>query len=1117
MVPPPMDRDTRNDEGDEEGGQVSFFASLLQSLRNKIAHRRQLALIVSFVMIGLSILGFGLAATYIASIRNRPTLDDAVLALDYGSFIRARVDAESVLKYAKSSDSETRGGALYVIGVASCLLADISSDSDKVSLYLSAANYLQQSREEGFLRGRQEEGFFYLGKSLYLCGEMQQSRAPLLSALELGADDRKTIFWYLANAAFYAPEPDYEESLRYTTLFRKWPTTTQAEIYEGDLLETMILLQKGETELARHILATVPDKPELLAVQRLLAGRIAMDDARVLVRQANMLASLNDPSDAYRELLRKEGKLPPDTQKNKTNEQNKQNAAEIKNGVRFKDVETPETPLYVPDEPDPSEEPKNFDTPQPTPEPTIPPTTKVRDNPFARAVVSAYFDEPERFTDSGLIRRIAWMRQRETTEPRPAAANGSTPPLSPLLTPSLPPTDPTPTPTAAPTPPLPVPTPGAASPEPARDSETNSSEGVLPETPSTESPFTTSTGISEDEDAVRILDENFATPAPAPTPEAPALPLPEFPETATPEAAVEEEAERIREEIRSRRHAAVEKFEEAIRLCQEAIRQDDPPFRWSRQAMLLQGLCYESLAELRPGNDRQHAKNRYGTLIETYPESSEAIAAGFFLAESRQRLGRTEETLAAYRNAFRRLKEHPGYASSFLTQAMIFARTSDLFESYVDLEDFETAFALLESMGIMFPEEDILRLGSAALERWANTLKRQAGNALFATETGLQTQAEEKFRLAGKWFADYARYRFTHADYAEYLWKSAENYREGKDYRRSITMYLRYLQVEPERNHVEAYYLTGEMYFELDHLDEAIQSLRHCIDEFPKSAYIPWARILLAKAYREKGEWDEATRQLRINLNGAYGPKSTIYRDSLFALGNLYYEHGQVEQAIISLEDALFSHPRSAQAAQAHYRIAQSYLYRASESETAENEATLDRDKEYYRDAVRGDREKALEHYRQCEVLLRQRRDAVEPGAAEQLMMRNVMFGIGSQAMKLGRYEEAVEGFDRAVVQYQNTPDALHAMVQITMAHRALATQAEKQAESLEQRGETEAAAERRLEATRQISEAVARVNRAKILYENLKAAKAFVPGTRFTPSEWEDVLRFQERMARKP
>jgi tetratricopeptide (TPR) repeat protein len=301
-------------------------------------------------------------------------------------------------------------------------------------------------------------------------------------------------------------------------------------------------------------------------------------------------------------------------------------------------------------------------------------------------------------------------------------------------------------------------------------------------------------------------------------------------------------------------------------------------------------------------------------------------------------------------------------------------------------------------------------------------------------------------------------------------------------------MFQRYLAMNYDQQRSEAYFLMGEMYYELDYLDDALRVLKRCIEDYPRSRFIPWTRLLLSKVYRERKEWDDAIAMLNKNLSGEFTPNSNIFRDSEFALGNLYFHRGNYEQASMALEYAIEQHPNAPQAAEANYLISRSYIEQATASDKLAAAALLARVKAAEDERAKAARMSALEHYRMCEAELRQRQDSISLTDSEALMLRNALFGIGAESMNVKRYEDAIAAYELAAAEYQETPGALFALSQAALAYQALGDDAT----------------------------ALSVINRAKILYEILKRANAFATESKYTPEQWQLILESFETMAKR-
>jgi len=929
----------QQDEEDDEEGSISTGNVLLDIVldfyddcvdwckENKVK-----AIVIACTALLSFLLLIGLSVRHVIDVMNRPTLDMAIMAYDYGSYPEAKMYAESVIKYAHPDDVLTRARALFVMGAATCAIADLARTTDRQPYYLAAVNYLRESAEYDFLPGRRVEGYFLLGKALYMSGELVRCREPLERALETAREEQdaertKAITWFLANSYFLDAEPNYVQALRSLRTFRKQPTVTEAEGYEADLLEAMIQLQLGHIDAADQAFARVPIFERFETMRAFVAGQIAFFKARQIRKQAMEL-------ETSREALPEK------------------------------------TPTIAPPEEKPPDELEKL---LPDAETTI------------RAIPPLPWED-----STSLIRRVAWLQDRAEEETL------ETPPYDPNTIIVLPSQDEPPKPTQT----------LFDGPEPVR------------------------TTIPTD---------------------------PRF-----------QKAKELRLQAAGKYKEAIDHFKDV------ALNLQFHP-RWLRQAELLQGIAYDEMG------DTTNALRRFAQLVELSPGTSEAVAAEFLWASLEQRQGHTDTAQAGYTRAFEALRKLPNYVNPWLPKAVIVERSLDVLRQRILMKEYREALTLLKQLSGILPEPDRVRQAAGIYERWADDLQRQANASFLERQTTLQKEAQEKYRLAGDAYAQLASLSFDTSEYSRLLWESAENYRLGKDYRLGIPAYKKYLKSNTQDHQAEALVYLGEMSIHLDGLDEAIKALERCVDEYPNHFMVPRARLNLSRAYNEKKEFDKARKVLEWNLIGAYAPSAGVYRDSLYALGKLYFEHGDLIGCIPYFEDALQKHPDAIQAADAHYCLAQAFLRRSDDALATLDETALEATKRKVEADVLLNRAHALERLLKTEEVLVKRQDVVGLSEAELLMLRNTLFGIGSIRMKLKQYEQAILTYDLAATRYQDRPEALEALLQIAVAYRMLDRP----------------------------QDAVPILNRASILLDNLKKAKVVTEN-----NNWEEQIETQRNLA---
>jgi tetratricopeptide (TPR) repeat protein len=242
-------------------------------------------------------------------------------------------------------------------------------------------------------------------------------------------------------------------------------------------------------------------------------------------------------------------------------------------------------------------------------------------------------------------------------------------------------------------------------------------------------------------------------------------------------------------------------------------------------------------------------------------------------------------------------------------------------------------------------------------------------------------------------------------------------------------------------------------------------------------------RILLSRAYYEKGENKKAKDLLQSNLIGEFAPSSPVYRDSMFVLAKLYYEEKNLNEAIPFLEDAVKNYPAAVQTPDAHYYLAKSYLAKADEIDVSAGETPLEEVRQTMFARANAERESALQHIQKAEELLTQRQNAVGLTEAEKLMLRNTLFGAGTLMMKLKLYDRAIPTLNVAAARYKDQAESLDALMQLSIAFRE----------------------------TGKKNEALAALNRADFLLKQLEAA-----GKLPTNKDWASLISVQKELLRR-
>ncbi|MDR1963619.1 MAG: tetratricopeptide repeat protein [Planctomycetaceae bacterium] len=937
------------------------------------------AVAIGVVVLLLFLTSTGLAIRSIVKYINRPTLQLTLTAYDLGSYSEAKRLAEEVLQYASPQDIPTRAGALFVLGAATCSIAENAWEINRQPYYLAAANYLRDSGDYGFIPERRAEGFFLLGKSLYLSGELTQCREPLQNALELDSPNKKWIYWFLAHSYFLESKPDFHESLRNLQAFQNDPTTTEEEQYEADILRSMILIQLGEPDHAEQTLAKIPSLDRFRTMRHFVLGQIALLRARDLRKKSIELQNNRNP-------------------------------------VLLND--SPVAPAPVTPEPS-SPEPTSPEPTMPTPAmPVLPKPPNSNERPATVPNNSSDSSNSSNSSDSlDLLKepdmeKLLPNRSQNETRLFPDSSVWAIVPVTPI--------EPVDDPWSAVIPPVPT---GENEDENGENQGTTLARRMVSMRSRVAGAYAQDAGntaqTTSDPNRIIVLPpEKKEENAPFPL---------EFPAGSL---STQPQLDPALVNAQNLHKLAVTQYREAIEHFQEVCRQELFFPRWFRNAVLLQGICYDEMGDI------IKAQESYLELTETFPMSSEAAAADFFWAEIERKFGRTETSLRGYARTFEAMRQDPHYACFWLSKDAMMDRCREIIRNNIQLKEYKEAVTLLYLLRGVMPVAETARLRGDTYESWAVQLRQQADATLGQAGEEFLRESYVKYRRSGEAFAELGRVDYDSADFSDWLWRSAENFRLGKDYRRAIPQYKHFLRITINEHRPEIYLYLGEMYLHIDALDNAVDIMEEAIQYYPNHALVPRLRMGLSRAYVEKKEWDKAKEILQLNLIDEYAPSSAIYRDSMFALGKLFFERGRFAEAIPYLEDAVKNYPNAIQTADSHYYLSQAYLQQAAELSQSAEESVLEAVRQQLLADADAERQKALIHIQKTEELLVKRQEVMDLTESEQLMLRNALFGSGSVLLELKRYEQAISTLSIVATRYQDRPESLDALIRMATAFR---------------------------------------------------------------------------------
>ncbi len=509
----------------------------------------------------------------------------------------------------------------------------------------------------------------------------------------------------------------------------------------------------------------------------------------------------------------------------------------------------------------------------------------------------------------------------------------------------------------------------------------------------------------------------------------------------------------------------------------ERVRQNSPIDQAERrQADYLYGVCLRDL------DDLDGAVRVFSAARRLHHGHASGIASGLAEAELLQQLDRHEEALGVFQKLLAEAPPPSEYCNVWVSLEGLRARLLAAYARWLGQHRYDEAIALTHAMPSLFPRDRALQLHGEARAEWAKHLLAEAETLPIDEAQAKISTARQQFRLAGVLGARTAMLRTTSRDHPEELWRSAENYLRGRDFRHAARMFRLYLDQDLKTRRAEALVYWSESLLALGELDPSLDAVNQVLETYAQHPAAYRARILGAQAHRAKGDLAAARALLRQNIeNESLAPQSIEWRDSLFLLGELLHSEALLceaesrtldatepnpsamdklrecfdlaREAARVLDEAIARYPEAPQAVRASYLVAESHRAAAKYPRRRLPSMSLDATRGAVRQDLIDELTKSVAAYERLIDQLTTREDLASPGGAhagelrqlEKTMLRNAYFARADALFDLQRYEEAIRAYTLAANRYQNEPAALEAFVQIAGCHRRLHRAADAQ------------------------------------------------------------------------
>jgi tetratricopeptide (TPR) repeat protein len=481
----------------------------------------------------------------------------------------------------------------------------------------------------------------------------------------------------------------------------------------------------------------------------------------------------------------------------------------------------------------------------------------------------------------------------------------------------------------------------------------------------------------------------------------------------------------------------------------------------SSQAQLLIGLFSQAVGDVRV------AIQQFDLVRRTYYGQPEALAATVYHADLTQAENPREAANLYKRALSQALGADEAYDNAWLTVNSFRTRLSSAIDGLAEQGYFSEALELAEGLVSPFSQTVAVERQAQIHRAWATQLEQRAAQESLPGADVTEAEGRQHRRQAGALWRKLADLRIATRHYQDDLGRAADDFRRGHGFEQAASVYRELLAQEPQQGEPEALVGLGDSLLSLGKSDEALFVLAQCRERNPQHPATYQARLLSSLALQEMNKLAEAQELLIDNLyRFSLAPQSTDWRDSLFALGAVFYRHAldlesqsrmagvdrpdaasrraglqlleqshaAFDEAIHTLTEAEQRYPTAPQALEARYRIAESQRHSAKLPRKRLAGVTIETSRALLDRQMQDHLQAAIDGYSSLIARVSDQPEQRRP--ADAAIVRNCYFGRADALFDMQRYDEAIQAYSAATNRYQHDPESLEAYVQIASCHR---------------------------------------------------------------------------------
>jgi tetratricopeptide (TPR) repeat protein len=453
-----------------------------------------------------------------------------------------------------------------------------------------------------------------------------------------------------------------------------------------------------------------------------------------------------------------------------------------------------------------------------------------------------------------------------------------------------------------------------------------------------------------------------------------------------------------------------------------------------------------------------------------YFAEDEGFAASIQEAELLLSRARPTDALQALLRVVPEIRSPDTFQNRWITGDELRTRLRVIYIDFVEASRFDEAVSVTDLAKTIFSEAESTEMRADA-QLGGGKLRIREAELLPSNFEQLKKDACLEFRAAGRSYEKLGELRYAAREHTDYLWKSADAYHNGNDYRSVVRVMRRYLREESRNRRPHALTMLGESLLAQGEDEAALRTLADAISQYPTHPITYRARLASARLHLDRKELKIAEQLLNDNLeNGVLTPRSLDWQESLFLLGRAFFIEGMdldrtsrevgidssdparqkeglkqleladraFERAVRKLNEFVLRAPTERFAVDARFMLAESQRFRSKLPRRKLQTETIETIRTNLLSERRAQLEEARRGYDSIVAELNRKQDISQLTSEHNSILRNCYF-LGADALfQLGEFEAAIAAYSSATNRYQFEPASLDAYLQIAAAYRRL-------------------------------------------------------------------------------